>query len=454
MKPNILFLVVDSLRSDRCYETQTKSIIPTINSLIKKGAYFSQAVSSVAATSPSIGSIFTGLIPFKIGMGGEGYEKLNPDVPTYVDHLKNNGYTTYATTSEVNSFLGLTDDFDLKIDQNLHNNYFSLFDGLGSKISKKLESSLKEPWFFYIHINDLHQPILVPEKFKDKKFGITNYEKMLSAIDFWIGKFLKQISLEKTLVVLTADHGDYVRALKIGDEVLNLESDSVERLLWKLGNKIPSKLYGPKKKLASLLQRVRKEKREQKIKKLKLSRYEQRILTTSRMNLGSQLFDDVLRVPIIITGYNVKSRIISQQVRTIDIFPTITELIGLPKIEYLTDGQSLVPLIDGKLLEEKLAYIESIPHLEHKQTKRIGIRNSEFKYIRDKNNKSKNVELYNLKKDPHEELNIAQENPYIISKMEEKLQTILNSNTIGKETSMTDLERKKIEDELRKLGYI
>ncbi|EIJ66141.1 hypothetical protein BD31_I2198, partial [Candidatus Nitrosopumilus salaria BD31] len=43
MKPNILFLVIDSMRSDKCYGKNKTSITPNIDSLIKQGIYFSQA---------------------------------------------------------------------------------------------------------------------------------------------------------------------------------------------------------------------------------------------------------------------------------------------------------------------------------------------------------------------------------------------------------------------------
>ena len=184
MKPNILFLVIDSFRSDKCYDKNKTSITPNIDSLIKQGIFFSQAISSVASTFPSMGSIFTGMFPFKTGMIDNTYQKLNPEIPTYIEHLKQNGYTTFATTSEVNSFLGLTEDFDLKLESSTHNNYFSLFDGLGEKIVNKLKSLSKEPWFFYVHINDLHQPIIIPKDFHDDKFGKTDYEQMIKIIWF------------------------------------------------------------------------------------------------------------------------------------------------------------------------------------------------------------------------------------------------------------------------------
>jgi len=454
MKPNILFLVIDSLRSDKFYGKGKTSLTPTFDKLLEHGIYFDQAISSVASTSPSMGSIFTGLFPLKIGMGYESYQKLNPNILTYVDHFKKNNYSTFATTSEINSFLGLTEDFDLTIDQTVHNNYYSLFAGLGNKILNKLDTMDNEPWFFYIHINDLHQPIIVPEGFDDEKFGETDYEKMVSAIDFWIGKFLQKIDLSKTCVILTADHGEYVRSLDIDGEKINLESSTSEKFLWSLGNKVPNSLYRPKQKLSSFIHKVREKKRHKKIDNLKLSKYEERILTTSRMSLGAHVFDDVLKVPLIYSGYRIDSKkIIKQQVGLIDIFPTITDLIDLPKIESTIDGTSLLPLIFDKEVEEKPICIQSMPHISDNHPMIIGIRTSKFKYTREKNN-GNNIQLYDLINDPLEEHDISSSNPEIIIDMETKLEKLLNIQTKDKSESLKESERKKVEDELKKLGYI
>lgn len=454
MTPNILLLVIDSFRSDQCYGSVKTSITPNIDSLIENGTYFSQAISSIASTSPSMGSMFTGMFPFKTGMSHDAYEKLNSTIPTYIEHLKNNGYTSFATTSEVNSFLGLTEDFDLKLDSSSHNNYFSLFQGLGDKILRKFDSALKEPWFFYIHINDLHQPIILPENFNNKKFGETDYEKMVSAIDFWIGKLLKKINLKNTLVILTADHGEYIRSLKINDKIINLESGVGEKTLWKIGNKIPTSLYGPKRKISAYLHKIRDTDRERKIKNLSLSKYEERILTTSRMSQGSHVYDDVLKVPLIFSGSCINSKkIIAQQVGIVDIFPTIIELLGLEPLNSKIDGTSLVPLISNKHLDEKPIFIQSMPHIAENQKNYVGIRTSKFKYVQEKNN-NQNFELFDLIDDPLEQYDVAKDNPDVVSEMENILQGFLNQKINSDTRRLDDDERKKVEDELKKLGYI
>lgn len=454
MKPNILFLVIDSLRSDQCFSKSKTSITPNIDTLIDQGIYFSQAISSIASTFPSMGSIFTGMFPFKTGMSDNNYEKLDSNIPTYIEHLKKNGYTTFATSSEVNSFLGLTEDFDLKIESSSHNNYFSLFKGLGDKIINKVKSFSKEPWFFYVHINDLHQPIIVPADFNNKKFGKTDYERMVSAIDSWIGRFLEHIDLKKTCVILTADHGEYIRSLEIGDKHINFESSAGEKILWKIGNKIPGILYGPKRKASAYIRKIRNSDREKKIKNFNLSKYEERVLTTSRMNQGSHVYDDVLKVPLIFSGCLVDShKIISQQVGLVDIFPTIINLLDLKDLDSDIDGTNLTPLFSKQNLDEKPIFIQSMPHIDENQKNYVGIRTSQFKYVRD-NDDIQNFMLFDLVNDPLEEYDISKDNYEIISKMNKILQDYLNEKIDRDSKKLDDVERKKIEDELKKLGYI
>jgi hypothetical protein len=79
---------------------------------------------------------------------------------------------------------------------------------------------------------------------------------------------------------------------------------------------------------------------------------------------GVFLYDDTLRVPLIISGPGVSSgKAVSQQVRSIDIFPTVAEFLGIasgPEVQ----GVSLWPLMKtGGELPGKgsdFAYLESL----------------------------------------------------------------------------------------------
>ena len=65
--PNILLIVIDSLRSDRI-TNQEYAKIPNIRKLIKNGTVFSQVISTSDVTGTCLGSLFSGLYPFETGI--------------------------------------------------------------------------------------------------------------------------------------------------------------------------------------------------------------------------------------------------------------------------------------------------------------------------------------------------------------------------------------------------
>ena len=452
-KPNILLIVVDSLKSDKCIGENLSSIIPNIDFLIKNGTVFPNTISSAAVSSVAISSIFTGLFPFRTGMSTNYFNKLSPDIKTYVKILKNNGYKTYATAPSVAKDFGLTYDFEN--DDSTYHNYLSLFDGLGEQIIEKLSNdSLNTPWFFYIHIFDLHAPITIPKSFSDKKFGSSKYEKQISAIDFWIGKIIGKINLQNTLIILTADHGEYVPVIEYNNKIINLEASDNEAKLWKIGNRIPNispdSALNIKKKIGGLLRNTRTKIKKQKIDELNLSPYQKRVLMESRMEEGHRMFDDLIKVPLIFSGLNVPSnKEILQQVRHVDIFPTIEDIVSLPKKQNV-DGYSILPLMQDKLLEEIPAYIESPPSVMKNSKKIIGIRTSNYKMIKQADS-NEILELYNIIDDPLEEKNIVKDYPEVVLSLDKKLSKIRNLVVSSNDSNQRD---KKIENVLKRLGYV
>ena len=67
MKPNIIFLVIDSFRADRFYEKEKSSFTPTLDKLRDNGVYFCQNISSADGTNLSLNSIFNGVFPSVTG---------------------------------------------------------------------------------------------------------------------------------------------------------------------------------------------------------------------------------------------------------------------------------------------------------------------------------------------------------------------------------------------------
>ena len=81
-KPNIVFLIVDTLRADRlgCYGYD-KNISPNIDEVATQSAVFDQAYVQWASSLPSHASIMTSLQPHLHGAFPNGNE-LNPELLT------------------------------------------------------------------------------------------------------------------------------------------------------------------------------------------------------------------------------------------------------------------------------------------------------------------------------------------------------------------------------------
>jgi|APSaa5957512535_1039671.scaffolds.fasta_scaffold01295_14 arylsulfatase A-like enzyme len=449
MKQNIIFLTLDSCRSDKFYGKNKTSITPNIDKLIEKGVYFEQMISSADSTLLAITSLFTGKHPFKTGIRSQRFNKLKEGVSTFFKILSNNGYHHYAYNPTVTKTIGLMPDFENK--DSHYDYHFDLNDGLGEKVIEKLKSELSEPWCFYIHANDLHFPIKVPKKFSDNKYGDSNFEKQLSGIDSWIGKIFKNINIKNTLFIITSDHGTFIPSITIENEIINFEIEGKkQQLISKISKKTPSFLQPLKTKIFLKKEKKERNSMKKKILKMDLKPHQKRELLWQRSDLDKVLFDSNVKVPLLIVGNQIKENvIISQQVRHVDVFPTILDIIGIKNSEGV-DGQSLVPLINGEELEELPAYIESTPSIQTKSNEVIGIRTSQFKYFRDREDKTKRIHLYNLKNDLDEEHNIS-ENKDIIKKMENIIDELYKESIEDEEFS--EEETKAIEEELKKLGY-
>ena len=454
MQPNILFLVIDSFRADKFSGSNKSSLTPNLDKLVQNGTFFDQAISSADGTLLSWSSMLTGLHPFKTGIRSEKLNKINPNIKTSFDILEEQGYHFYGHLPSLSKTVGIFPEFENN--DSYFDYYLTCSKGLGNKILKMLESNLKNPWFIYLHIEDLHFPITIPDNVNDIKYGLSNFDKSVSNLDIWIGKFLEKINLDETIVILTADHGSYLTSITHNDEQISLEvNPSLQTAARNVGKNIPQFLNPIKSKAFFALEKIRKERRISKLKKIDLKPHEKRGLLWQRSDKDHFLFDDLLHIPLLFAGYGIKKNIkISQQVRTIDILPTICDILNLPSRDNEIDGRSLLPIIDGKKVNELVNYIESSHlSLEIVTNDVIGIRTSKYKYFRDKDNYKLRVNLYNLIDDPFEDENIAKKNPEIVTKMETILKNLI-SNTSSNIENYDEDETKKIEEELKKLGYV
>ena len=476
MKPNILFLLIDGLRADKCHGNKKTSVTPHIDSLIQNGVYFNQTICSAPVTFTALSSLFTGLHASEAVILNNEIFTINQKRKNYVEHLKEIGYTTYAFLPESIDLWQYGGIFEENVYKYAYTD--TVFNGNGKLIVEKLkENSLREPWFYYLHLYDLYVCSVFEiddggsKELNNKKYGNNKYDRILSGMDVWIGKILDNVDLSNTLVILTADHaterGDY-------DSKLEEYASYCQKIRTSWEPNPVSKSIASVKKIPKILQpmktymsksysrhrrRVVKDRIRPEIEKIEnedLSPYYKRLKKSAASNiLGT--FDDRFLIPLCFSGFGITSKhIISDQVRSVDIFPTIMDIINSPDIHNIR-GRSLLPYLEGKKMNEVPVLIESLPpSLNAYTTNSVGIRTSEYKYFRDRNKPTKNVHLYDLVKDPLEEKNLADELPDVVQKMENMLNEIQSKESTDYEKSneLDGEETLRIEKELRKLGYI
>lgn len=190
---NIVLVVFDCLRADFCFPTAP----PSIEQLKNHGESYTQFISVATCTVPCFASMLTGLYPETHGIKGHPDQRsmitdnewsLKKNVVTLPQILKKHGYHTYAELSDplVKPF-GLDKGFDHYNQRNQKTNTFQpeYFDYL-----KNLIDSFKQPYFFLLHLFELHKGL--------------SYERFKKQCET-----LERLFVDRdAIIVITGDHGE------------------------------------------------------------------------------------------------------------------------------------------------------------------------------------------------------------------------------------------------------
>ena len=118
---------------------------------------------------------------------------------------------------------------------------------------------------------------------------------------------------------------------------------------------------------------------------------------------GTDLYDEQMRVPLIIAIPGQKPVVINEQVELVDVAPTLLDLIGA-SIPPAMRGRSLLPRIEGKPLPPAPAFSEMMPATAwpHQAAMMVDGDHKIIHRISDRR-----WELYDLTRDPSEQKNLA-----------------------------------------------
>jgi arylsulfatase A-like enzyme len=144
-----------------------------------------------------------------------------------------------------------------------------------------------------------------------------------------------------------------------------------------------------------------------------------------RIDHGFSLYDELIRVPLVIRIPGAKGRVVQDQVRTIDLMPTVLALLGIKgdrALDRQIQGTSLVPAMGGEALALD-AYSETDYLL---QAFLRSLRSHDgWKLIYSMDTERR--ELYNLNEDPGERRNLIQREKKVAYELEQRLFRHLNA---------------------------
>jgi len=408
--PNILVIAVDSLRADHLGSYGYRRLTsPHIDRLAAQGSLFEQYWSPHIPTTPGYASMLTGKDCFGTGIVGLRQSEFAPGCKTMAEILGEAGYSTSCVGFTGNAASrGFERYLDYKAWGSLAEAPLRKAEALNEVAQPELDRLIDEdkPWFVLLRHMDPHAPYLPPSPYDrlfywgdecdtakssmapvmsfapfadffsswmppgvtDADFIMASYDGAIAYMDACIGRILHQLEArgvaERTIVVLTADHGESL-----------FEHDCY------------FDHHG--------------------------------------------LYDCVLHVPLIVRypGRVPSGGRLNELAQHADLLPTLLELAGLrDAIPRDVTGRSLLRLIQGATgrRDPELYLTEATWMRKH------GWRTPRWKLIvalePDFHFKPP-VELYDLRADPAEEVNLAHTHPEVVSELRRHMEAHIENRT-------------------------
>lgn len=368
---NLLFVCVDCLRSD--FVGTEHADTPFIDNLAATGTDYRDMYASATTTTPSVTSFMTGTYSEHNGVYSLEKARLNDSVPTLAEHLSTAGYdTTAMVTGPIIADTGLNRGFD----EYMYRDYSEELVGNWFDEAVATLDSLEEPFFCYLHLWEIHNPVRVPDGFDDPEYGRYPYARTLSALDRALGRLCDHLP-SNTGIALHGDHG----------EAIGYHDSYLHKILKFLRTGLR---YG----LGVDTREIERRLKDQFNRDLSIPDH------FMEDGHGENVFDFVSNVPFLLSGPDIDTATVNTQVRQIDIFPTLLDYLDVDLGQDRSiDGESLLP---PDSVGDRDAYIRACgKSLLREANWQRAIRAANHKYV-DYENRDWNYELYDLAADPNE----------------------------------------------------
>jgi arylsulfatase A-like enzyme/Tfp pilus assembly protein PilF len=218
--PNVLLMTVDTLRADAVGAYgRTSAVTPWMDRLASAGVRFTAAHAHNVVTLPSHANILSGRLPPDHGVRDNGGFRFPATLETLATLLHAQGYRTGAFVSAfpLAARFGLNRGFDEYDDRfaGAARPAFLIQERSGRDTVARalawLATQADDRWFCWVHIYEPHFPYAPPEPLASR-FAGDAYHGEVAAADAALGPLVQPIldagANGRTLVVLTADHGE------------------------------------------------------------------------------------------------------------------------------------------------------------------------------------------------------------------------------------------------------
>lgn len=403
-----MLITLDTTRADHlsCYaqESANKAAhgvrTPHLDALAARGVRFAHAVVPVPLTLPSHASMFTGTYPEVHQLRDMGGFVLDAKHVTLASMARRAGFQTaaFVGSKAVGRVYGLQQGFDVYDDQMSSREQEGLLPGIfperraavtTDRALDWLEQHGRQRFFLWVHYYDPHEPYEPPEPFKSA-YPTDPYSGEIAYTDEQVGRLLAFLGQQ--------GFGERTLIIAIGDhgEGLNDHGEQTH---------------------------------------------------------GIFLYDNTQQVPLLVAGPGVPAgRVITAQVRSIDLLPTVAEFLGLEP-NPAAQGVSLWPLIQrGQPAPGKgsnYAYLETLyPKTYMNWSELRGMRTDRWKFIL-----APRPELYDLERDPAEKENVIDRHPAEADHLQKKIWEIIGPAARDQKLTYTPVNR-ETRQELESLGYV
>jgi arylsulfatase A-like enzyme len=415
-RPNILIIVIDTLRRDHLsvygYERPTS---PQIDRLAADAVRYDAALSQAPWTLPSVAALLTGRDVAPLGIVDD-VNHLDDEFLLISEILSEQDYSTGAIVSHrfVSGKWGFDQGYDRFDDSNALGHMAVTSPSISDKALAFLEQHQSNRFFLFLHYFDPHFSYLEHEDFRFERKA--PYEGWIES-----GTRFKKL-MEEQEQLTEADTNELKR---LYDSEIAFTDHHIGRVLAWLRDR------GLFDQTLIVL----------------TSDHGEEFLEHTQIGHGKTMYEEVIGVPLIVRFPGGGASVVDRPVALVDVFPTILELLDLDPLGHL-DGVSLLSADDA----ERFVFAST----ERRGGAR-GTRNARFKLIRHLVN---GPELYDLEADPGERRNLldpddpGQALPTELERLQQALRTY--SMRVGRSPQrmfrleLSPEERKQLED----LGYL